>query len=330
MLLGVSLPKVIFELLAYLCLGVCVWHAWRQGALRRARLLELGLGVLYGVSLEALTIFQLHAYRYGHFLVMAGPVPICIGVDWGVILYSAMSFAEALPLPRWSLPAVVALLGLNIDLSMDALAIRLDMWHWNIVRLDQQWFGVPFANFYAWMIVLFSASALFWLARPVTMRPGWRGPLAIVGAYLGSLVILAALDELVTVYDRRLPALSWAPPALLIVLCAALIGAGVWWARQSRANGSGSAPTLSAPEAAPLAPNIVPAYFHLFFVAILFISGIATQLPALIAVSLTMLAISALAHGAQAWRLLRQATPTSAAPASAVPLPSKAARDLAS
>ncbi len=127
MLLGVSLPKVVFELLAYGSLGVCVWHARRQGLLRRARLLELAMGVVYGVSLEALTIFQLHAYRYGHFLVMLGPVPLCIGVDWGVILYSAMTFAEGLPLPRWSLPAVVALLGLNIDLSMDALAIRLDM-----------------------------------------------------------------------------------------------------------------------------------------------------------------------------------------------------------
>jgi len=324
MLLGVNLPKVVFELLAYGALGVCLWHAWRQGALRRARLLELAMGVVYGVSLEALTIAQLHAYRYGHFLIMLGPVPLCIGVDWGVILYSAMNFADALPLPRWSLPAIVALLGLNIDLSMDALAIRLDMWHWNIVRLNQQWFGVPYANFYAWMIVLFSASALFWLARPVTSRPGWRGPLAIVGAYLGSLVILAVLDELVTLFDKHALTLQWAPPVLLLIICILVIVAGVWQAYQLRARGR--VIIAQTPEAAPLAPDVVPASLHLFFCAMLFISSIAAQLPILIVVSLTMLACSLVAHGAQAWSVLRQPTPNVASNAG-VPLPAKAARD---
>ena len=101
---------------------------------------------------------------------MLGPVPLCIGVDWGVILYSAMSFADTLTWPRWATPALVGLLGLNIDLSMDAVAIRQDMWHWNLLALNEQWFGVPWANFYAWFIVLCSASALFWLARPLTAR----------------------------------------------------------------------------------------------------------------------------------------------------------------
>ena len=221
-----TLTKGIFELLAYACLGLCAWHAWGLGPLRRARMLELGMGVAYGVTLEVLTIAQFHAYRYGQFLVMVHGVPLCIGVDWGVILYTAMSFADGARLPRWAAPALAGLLGLTIDFSMDAVAIRQDMWHWNIIGLMDQWYGVPWANFYAWFIVLCSASALFWLARPLTMRPGWRGPLALVGAYVGSLMILAALDELVSRYDKSPGAIPLLPVALLVGLGLAVVVAG--------------------------------------------------------------------------------------------------------
>ncbi len=130
MLLGVTLPIVVFEVLAYACLGLCIWHALHQGPLRRARLIELGIGVLYGLTLETLTIMQLHVYQYGRFLIMLGPVPLAVAVGWGIILYSAMAFAESLAFPFWAAPALVGLLGLNIDLTMDAVAIRLNMWHW--------------------------------------------------------------------------------------------------------------------------------------------------------------------------------------------------------
>src|SRR2546428_9713039 len=113
MLLGVTLPIVVFEVLAYACLGLCIWHALHQGPLRRARLIELGTGVLYGLTLETLTIVQFHAYQYGRFLIMFGPVPLAIGVGWGIILYSAMTFADAFALGAWAAPALVGLLGLN-------------------------------------------------------------------------------------------------------------------------------------------------------------------------------------------------------------------------
>ena len=61
MLLGVPVSFALFELFTYILLSLCVWHALRQGALRRARLIELGIGVLYGLILEMLTILQLHA-----------------------------------------------------------------------------------------------------------------------------------------------------------------------------------------------------------------------------------------------------------------------------
>jgi hypothetical protein len=99
---GVAVPLLIFEVLVYGLLGLCLWHALQQGALRRARVLELGSGVLYGLTLEVSTIFLLHAYQYGHFLIMFGPVPLAVAVGWSVILYSARAFADALALPPWA------------------------------------------------------------------------------------------------------------------------------------------------------------------------------------------------------------------------------------
>lgn len=99
MLPGIAGLVVVFELLAYALLVLCLWHALQQKPLWRAYLIELLTGVLYGLVLETLTILQFHAYQYGHFLIALGPIPLAVGVGWGIILYSAMRFAESFALP---------------------------------------------------------------------------------------------------------------------------------------------------------------------------------------------------------------------------------------
>src|SRR5512135_3615420 len=106
---------VAFELILVVLLGVCVRHAARFGP---ARVWQLIAGVLFGLVLEWATIQQLHAYRYGRFLMM-------VGVGWGVIIYSARVFSDVSSLPEWARPLLDALLALNIDLALDAVAIRL-------------------------------------------------------------------------------------------------------------------------------------------------------------------------------------------------------------
>jgi hypothetical protein len=298
MLLGVPVSFAVFELFNYVLLCLCAWHALQQGPLRRARLIELGAGVLYGLTLETLTIVQFHAYQYGHFLIMFGPVPLAIGVGWGIILYSAMTFADAFALRAWAAPALVGLLGLNIDLGMDAVAIRLHMWQWLGLAYNQQWFGVPYGNFYAWFIVLCSSSALLWLARPHTSQPGWQGPLAALGALLGSVIILVLLDELEVQYVTH-GGIVWLPMAILVIGGVIVV---VWdvLARRSPVR----TPTVKAPANA-LIPTMVPFYFHLFFLTMLFVAGIASRLPILVAISLAMLAISLALHALMQRRLRR-------------------------
>ncbi len=296
--LGVPVSFAVFELCNYILLSLCAWHALQQGSLRRARLIELGTGVLYGLTLETLTIVQFHAYQYGRFLIMFGPVPLAIGVGWGIILYSAMTFADVFALGAWAAPALVGLLGLNIDLGMDAVATRLHMWQWLGLAYTQQWFGVPYGNFYAWFIVLCSSSALLWLARPRTSQPGWQGPLAALGALLGSVMILVLLDELEVQYVTH-GGIIWLPMALLVIGGVIVI---VWDVLARRA--PVRPPAMKAPAYA-LIPAMVPFYFQLFFLTMLFVAGIATRLPILVAISLAMLAISLALHALMQQRLRR-------------------------
>jgi hypothetical protein len=170
-----NLYFILFELIIYVQLALCLRHAWKQGT---AHLLRLFAGILFGVTLELATIRQLHAYEYGRFMIMVLDVPLCIGVAWSCVIYSAMEFSDASNLPAWARPILDGLLALNIDLALDAVAIRLGFWDWG-QGLKFQYFGVPFANFWAWFWVVFSFSLGY---RLLVQRPGrigtWLSPLA--------------------------------------------------------------------------------------------------------------------------------------------------------
>ena len=148
-----------------------------------ANLLRLLAGIIFGVTLELATIRQLDAYEYGRFLIMVLDVPLCIGVAWSCILYSVMEFSEASSLPYWTRPILDGLLALNIDLALDAIAIRLGFWDWGR-GLDFHYFGVPYPNFWAWFWVVFSFSFGYRLfARRTDWMKTWLAPLSalIVG-----------------------------------------------------------------------------------------------------------------------------------------------------
>ena len=178
---------IFFELMIYLLFTLCIQHARRQGLTDLLRLLA---GVLYGIILEIATLRQLSAYEYGHFLVMIGDVPLCIGVAWSCIIYSSMEFSDTSSLPYWARPILDGLLALNIDLALDAVAIRLGFWSWG-QGLKFQYFGVPYANFWAWFLVVFSFSLGYrLLAHREEWMVRWISPLLalIVGliAVLGT------------------------------------------------------------------------------------------------------------------------------------------------
>src|SRR5258708_37795952 len=99
------------------CLFVgCLWDARHRG---RFDVLELLWTALYGFLLEWLTIKQLGAYHYGHFLIMIDGAPLAIALGWAVVIYCSMRFSSKIQLPQAALPILDALLALHVDLALD-------------------------------------------------------------------------------------------------------------------------------------------------------------------------------------------------------------------
>jgi hypothetical protein len=109
--------------------------------------------------------------------------------------HSVRSFSDKTSLPEWARPVLDGLMGLNMDLSMDAIAIRLGMWDWG-KRFDYQYFGVPYNNFWAWFWVVFSFSASL---RLLSKLPGfWGRWFSPAGAIICGTTGVLITNELIT------------------------------------------------------------------------------------------------------------------------------------
>jgi hypothetical protein len=149
----------VFEFSMYLLFIICLVHASKKG-MRDILYIFGGLG--FGLLLEYIEVLD-HSYTYSQFTIMFGKapfdIPLCIGVGWGIIMYTARLFSDSLGFPLLAAVALDTLLALNIDLSMDTVAYRLHMWHWNWTGTDlnpltAQWFGIPYGNFVGWQTVV--------------------------------------------------------------------------------------------------------------------------------------------------------------------------------
>ena len=276
-----------FEAVVYALFAACLWDAARHG---RFAVLELAWTALYGFLLEWLTIKQLAAYHYGEFAVMIDGAPLAVAVGWAVIIYASMRFSDGLHLPDTARPVLDALLALNIDLALDAVAIRLAMWFWTGIGRDEQWFGVPWANFWAWFLVVWSVSTFIRALRGWQRHPVGRwlyAPLSMALSLL-ALVIASSLFHLLT--DPNAEAL-----ASLFVLLAA-----IWIVLGQR-------PGLRAGHTHSAAVLAVPLAFHGFALAAGIAAGIFTREPWLAVVAVAMLAVSLGVHGGVWWRGRRAA-----------------------
>jgi len=268
-----SLYLISMEIIVLMLFIVCFRHAWRTGP---EEVLRLAAGTLFGLLLELATIWQLEAYSYGTFLLMLSNVPLAIGIGWGVIIYSAKLFSDATNLPETVRPLLDGLLALNIDLAMDAVAIRLGMWDWGL-GLHFQYFGVPYANFWAWFWVVVSfSSSMRWLTSQARGNWSWLAPFGAL--LLGLAGVLCANFFIVYIVPRQYYELTIGFPlgsTLLLVL-------------------------LHRPKftARPLAPPAfwVPFGFHAYFLAAGLLSSTILDSPILLVVSIFMFTISLYLH----------------------------------
>lgn len=268
---------LIFECLVYGLFAACMVSAARRG---RFAALELVWMAVYGFLLEWLTLKQLGAYVYGEFAVMIDGAPLAVALGWAVIIDAGLRFSDRIRLPDTARPLLDALLALNIDIALDTIAIRLGMWTWVGIGRDEQWFGVPWANFWAWFLVVWSFSVCIralraWQHQSVLR---WLYPLAAMCLSLFGLVTASSLFHLLTdVHAEGLASLFVLGASILIILS--------------------ERPRLRRGLPRDWTAFGVPLVFHLFALLSGLLAGIFLREPVLAVVGVLMLMISLVLHG---------------------------------
>ena len=252
--------------------------AYRSGG--RQRLIELLSAVPFGLLLEQgdISIFGSYAYNQGFFIKL-GSVPVAIALAWAMIITSSMFMSDRLHIPVRVAPFADAVFAILLDLSLDAIAIRQGLWHWNI-PLNAGFFGVPAGNYYGWLFVAFGFSAWTrWVrARGARWsRSGWLQFLVPIPAYLTLLIALVPFIVLQQLFFGG-PTGGFPPFLFALALFVLLTGRSIAVA-QGR---------LVSPLAMPLFPRLL---MHGYFITAGIVLGIFQQVPVLLAMSLGMVVL---------------------------------------
>lgn len=250
------------EICMYILFVLCFVHAWKRGAGSVAYLLG-GLG--FGLLLEYVNVATSGAYEYGKFMVMFGvapnDIPLCIGMGWAVIMYTARLITDILHVPLWAAAAIDSLLAINIDLSMDVVAYRLHMWHWDWetragieFSLTGGWFGIPYGNFYGWLLVVFYYSCFARMLERVKLAryKAWRILTPLLSILLSQVALYVSLFPLSD--WLKLMGVSSAQRfiAVLVLFC---ILAVIGFRKRKDL----------LPHNLPLVTWLVPGWFHVYF-----------------------------------------------------------------
>ena len=175
-----TLYAIVFELGVYAVALIVLTVLWR--AKRRSEIAMMVAAMAFAGALELSDIRTTHSYYYARVLIMIGTepdwFPLPIAVAWGLVLHTVMSATARLPFGLAGRVLVAAPLGTLVDMVLDPVvanarvittlgevcdrfdlphgsAFGLGLWVWCVPAEDPNviW-GIPFANFYAWGVVV--------------------------------------------------------------------------------------------------------------------------------------------------------------------------------
>jgi len=271
-----------------------------------------GLG--FGLLLEYVNVATSAGYRYGQFWIMFGVapnnIPLCIGTGWAIIIYTSRLISDALGMPLWTAAALDALLAINIDLSMDVVAYRLHMWHWDWESrgpqynlLTSQWFGVPYGNFYGWLCVVFFYSSFARLLEKVQMKKAaavrwWKAAIPFLSIIISQVTLYISLFPLADFL--RLFGINSAHRLVALLILFTIMAIRGFFKRPN---------TLPSNTPLPMITWLVPAWFHVYFFAWLFIGGFSGENVWMTTCSVISLLIGIAVHWLLAIRLKKTAAP---------------------
>ena len=259
-------------------------------ALRRGRLpfLELISAAAFGILLEEGDQLVFETYHYSaDWILTIDRAPVVIGLTWALIIAGAMRLTDALGVRRRYAPFVDAVLAISLDLAFDAIAIRMGLWTWRGIGPTEGWFGVPAGNYYAWLFVTLSFSALTrWLRDASANRRAleWLQLLVPAPAWILLLAGLVPFAFLRPIVDPHPGGGLWLFGVALGGFLA-ISAWGVWGPDRGRPDGEG----LAIIELG-LALGTRVAIEGFFLVALVLMGGI-TQLPVLMLVAVALLAV---------------------------------------
>jgi hypothetical protein len=189
-----------------------------------------------------------------------------------------MANVERLEIKQKVRPFMVALFAINIDLSMDAIAIREGLWMWKR-DVSFFWFDVPSLNFISWFVVAFSFSFfIYYLRKNEKLKMFYP----ILCLFL-SLIVLAFI-EIFEIY-LLLPTIndSYLIFVIFVYICIASLIIVVL--KKGKLKKDNEIDWIG---------SLIPLGFHLFFLILLLIRDYRTS--ALIIVSISMTLIGAYVH----------------------------------
>lgn len=125
-------------------------------------------------------------YSYGKTLgVKVWQVPLTIGLNWFMLIYSAGVSMRQLGINKWWLRIPAGALALVLlDVLIEPVAIRFDYWHWSTPE-------VPFGNYLGWFgasVVMLSLFEIFQFGRQN------RAPLVLLIVQFVFFALLANID----------------------------------------------------------------------------------------------------------------------------------------
>ena len=258
------------------------------------------LSFVYGIILEALNIHMSRdIYVYNPiFFLKVFDVPLAVGSGWAVIYYLAYGVTKRFNLAWWQSPFLMALIALTYDLSIDAVAIRLGFWSWKI-PFDQEWFGVPYDNFFGWLAVVWTFALIIELSFRDFVKDKYRKIIrysapATSALFLGMEIMVyvnlsAVLSgrfswgEAMALYNAQeysyayTPEVQSAKGGLLLFIILLLSTLSFSWIRKAKA-----VPAQRRDNFAIL----ISLAIHLMFLSFLLVSGIYKVYPAFIPISI--------------------------------------------
>ena len=297
-----------FEILGFVSYGIIVAReVYHKNWLR---LWEIIACTLFGLILEIGNTYLAHSYFYSaNFFVQIFNVPLVIGFGWAVIIYCAMLLSDQYKIKWYWRPFLDALTVLTLDLSLDAVAIRLGFWKW-LIPMNAEWYGVPFENLIGWILVALSFSFLIRFIRTLNPKRYLTRILMLASpilAYLGLMIGLTIFSlvalvpyainnwslwlgfnykpDITILYN---PQVQLWKLIILVVIVVQLVNVVTWIMIKYRRN------YLHVWD---LMAFVILLVMHLFFLLALFISGLAKEEPILVALSLAMIMAHGLLHG---------------------------------